>query len=118
MIYGLQYDEKYRDSDSNHSEDSNSENNWRNDYPDESEEESCKSQDAHSIADEDMMCAVNKLTLYGESDLSSDNYEDQEYDVEEATYGRAFARFKAKAEGGHDSSGHIHSDEYDGSCTP
>ncbi|XP_035914851.1 probable RNA polymerase II nuclear localization protein SLC7A6OS [Anopheles stephensi] len=47
------------------SEDSNAEDNWRNDYPDEDEGE--------SIGDEDMVRAVEDLDLDGERELSSDD---------------------------------------------
>lgn len=121
LIYGLQYDEKYRDSDSNDSEDSNSESNWRNEYPNESDCESVEKGES-SVTEEDMMHAVNKMSLYGESDLSSDNYEDYGYGAEEeASYGTSYARFKAKVKDSsqdHESSGNFCSDDYDESCTP
>lgn len=64
------------------------------------------------------MNAVNKMSLYGESDLSSDNYEDCGYGAEEeASYGTSYARFKAKVkDSSHDQESD--SDDYDESCTP
>ncbi|XP_062548857.1 probable RNA polymerase II nuclear localization protein SLC7A6OS [Armigeres subalbatus] len=53
------------------SEDSNDENNWRNDYPDEDEDEF---NDCQSIEDYDMRRAVEDLNL--EPDLSSDDDDD------------------------------------------
>lgn len=46
-------------------DDSNDENNWRNDYPDEEEFD--------SIDDYDMVNAVNDLDLDGDRELSTDD---------------------------------------------
>lgn len=99
LVYG-----SYRqdDTESYDSEDSNAENNWRNDYP---EEES----DMESVTEDDMVAAVNRLAINEESDLSSDEGEekyiydedDQQDDVSEEDvrkYGRLYAKFRAKAQ--------------------
>lgn len=69
-----------------------------------------------------MVYAVNKMSLCGESDLSSDNYEDYGYDAEEeAPYGNSYGTFKTKKKDSshdHESSGNFYSDDYDESCTP
>ncbi|KAK2584232.1 hypothetical protein KPH14_006647 [Odynerus spinipes] len=83
----------YRDHSDNEfeSEDSNSESNWRNEYPDSEHSES-------SIDEDDMRRAVMKITLDDEdSDLSSEDdfvYAVDEKDVEQ--YGYKYARYKAK----------------------
>lgn len=102
LVYGSHRDNGL--SDSYDSEDSNAENNWRNDYPDES--------DMESINDEDMIQAVKRMNVDEESDLSSDdgeeeyayntNYDDTSLDdtVDEndvKQYGKMYARFKARA---------------------
>ncbi|XP_058815969.1 probable RNA polymerase II nuclear localization protein SLC7A6OS isoform X2 [Topomyia yanbarensis] len=52
------------------SEDSNDENNWRNDYPDEDED---VFGDANSVDEDDMRRAVQDLDIDGENELSSDD---------------------------------------------
>uniref|UniRef100_A0A182QPY2 Probable RNA polymerase II nuclear localization protein SLC7A6OS n=1 Tax=Anopheles farauti TaxID=69004 RepID=A0A182QPY2_9DIPT len=110
------------DSSDADSEDSNAENNWRNDYPDEDE-----NQYAESVGEEDMVRAVEDLDLDGERELSSDEdyvrydsgedgfayprddgvmYTDEEDDTDSETegvnrddvrrYGTAYARYKAR----------------------
>lgn len=89
-----------RDS-SDESEDSNCENHWRNDYPDES--------DKDSVTSNDMVKAMNHLDL--SSYLSSDDGEEGfvysidsesagfEEDIDESDvrrYGEMYARFKAR----------------------
>ncbi|XP_053999233.1 probable RNA polymerase II nuclear localization protein SLC7A6OS [Hylaeus anthracinus] len=72
------------------SEDSNSESNWRNDYPDSDHSE-------RSIDDEDMKEAVRNLRLEDGSDLSSEDdfvYAVNEKDVE--SYGYKYAKYKAR----------------------
>uniref|UniRef100_A0A182TA64 Probable RNA polymerase II nuclear localization protein SLC7A6OS n=1 Tax=Anopheles maculatus TaxID=74869 RepID=A0A182TA64_9DIPT len=68
------------------SEDSNAENNWRNDYPDEGE----------SIGDEDMVRAVEDIDLDGERELSSDDdhvlYDNDNDDDDEGENGFAYPR--------------------------
>ncbi|KAI4465016.1 rna polymerase ii nuclear localization protein slc7a6os-related [Holotrichia oblita] len=73
--------------------DSNDENNWRNDYPDET--------DVESITEEDMMNAMHRMDLNEEHELSSDD-EDEKfvYSVNEddvTRFGKMYAKFKAKA---------------------
>lgn len=102
LVYGSHRDNGL--SDSYDSEDSNAENNWRNDYPDES--------DAGSINEEDMIKAVKRMNVDDESDLSSDcEEEDYVYSINDdeaclddeldesdvRKYGKMYARFKAKA---------------------
>lgn len=87
----------YRENDAHseggfESDDSNSESNWRNDYPDSDHSE-------NSICEEDMIGAVNRINLGDESDLSSDNEDDLLYslskdDVE--NFGYKYAKYKAK----------------------
>lgn len=57
------------DSMGEESEDSNDENNWRNDYPDEDED---VFGDCQSVGDDDMRRAVEELDLEGDRELSSD----------------------------------------------
>ncbi|KAG5873637.1 hypothetical protein JTB14_022371 [Gonioctena quinquepunctata] len=81
----------------NESEDSNAENNWRNDYPDES--------DGDSINENDMIQAMENIDLDDDL-LSSDNEEnDFVYSVDDDVnpdktdverYGKRYAMFKAK----------------------
>lgn len=88
--------------DSDGSEDSNAENNWRNDYPDEIEG------DADSITEQDMLNAMQRVTI--EDELSSDEGEEGfvysidseaagfEEDIDDSDvqrYGERYARFKA-----------------------
>uniref|UniRef100_A0A182IYP4 Probable RNA polymerase II nuclear localization protein SLC7A6OS n=1 Tax=Anopheles atroparvus TaxID=41427 RepID=A0A182IYP4_ANOAO len=67
------------DSSDADSEDSNAENNWRNEYPEEEDQ-----QDDKSIGEEDILRAVEELDLDGERELSSDDdyvrYDDGEED--------------------------------------
>ncbi|CAK9799134.1 Probable RNA polymerase II nuclear localization protein SLC7A6OS [Anthophora quadrimaculata] len=72
------------------SEDSNSESNWRNDYPDSSHSEG-------SIDEDDMREAVMNMRLEEGSDLSEED--DFIYAVDESdvnAYGYKYARYKAK----------------------
>ncbi|XP_043252571.1 probable RNA polymerase II nuclear localization protein SLC7A6OS [Colletes gigas] len=72
------------------SEDSNSESNWRNDYPDSDNSEK-------SIDDDDMRQAVMNMGIEEDSDLSSEDdfvYAVSEKDVE--AYGYKYAKYKAK----------------------
>lgn len=55
------------------SEDSNDENNWRNDYPDEDED---VFGDCQSVGEDDMRRAVQELDLEGDRELSSDGEDD------------------------------------------
>lgn len=102
LVYGSLRDNGL--SDSYDSEDSNAENNWRNDYPDES--------DPESINEEDMIQAVKRMNVDDESDLSSDEEEegyvysvnddeagldDEVDDTDVRKYGKMYARFKARA---------------------
>lgn len=105
LVYGSHRDNGINHSDSYDSEDSNAENDWRNDYPDES--------DMESVTEDDMIRAVQRVTLDGESDLSSDkDDEDLLYNNEDSDdacledlvdeedvrkYGRVYARFRARA---------------------
>lgn len=92
-------DETYESDDS---EDSNAENNWRNDYPDED--------DMQSITEEDIIQAMKNVDL-DEDLLSSDDGEEGfiysvdseaagfEEDIDETDvhrYGERYAKFKAK----------------------
>ncbi|VEN45934.1 unnamed protein product [Callosobruchus maculatus] len=100
LMYGSARDNGYNEADSDDSEDSNAENNWRNDYPDES--------DMESINEDDMVEAVNKIDLGNE--LSSDEGEEdfvysienedmyrEEIDEEDVNrHGERYARFKAE----------------------
>ncbi|XP_011299143.1 probable RNA polymerase II nuclear localization protein SLC7A6OS [Fopius arisanus] len=87
--------DNYRDpankSDADESEDSNSESNWRNEYPDSEHSDD-------SINEDDMRAAVERLKVDGdESDLSSDNdfvYAVDEDDVN--NYGYKYAKYKAR----------------------
>jgi len=86
-LYAGRYnDNGYEDTDSDHSEDSNSESKCRNDYPDEDED------DDESIAEKDMRRAVNNLDI--DDDLSD---EDNLYsDDDENRYGQAYAKYKKR----------------------
>ncbi|KOC62719.1 putative RNA polymerase II nuclear localization protein SLC7A6OS [Habropoda laboriosa] len=73
------------------SEDSNSESNWRNDYPDDSNHSEA------SIEEDDMREAVRKMNLEDGSDLSEEDdfvYAVDKADVE--AYGYKYARYKAR----------------------
>ena len=90
--------DQYREKglmDSDHegeSEDSNSESNWKNDYPDSDHSE-------NSIVEDDMRDAVEKIKIDGEgSDLSSED-EDFAYGVDKSDldyFGYDYAKYKAK----------------------
>ncbi|KAG7207564.1 hypothetical protein KM043_009188 [Ampulex compressa] len=72
------------------SEDSNSESNWRNDYPD-------SDHSKRSTDEEDMCCVVMKMKLSDESDSSSADdfvYAVDEKDVEQ--YGYKYAKYKVR----------------------
>ncbi|XP_018334863.2 probable RNA polymerase II nuclear localization protein SLC7A6OS, partial [Agrilus planipennis] len=71
LIYGSYRDNGINERDTDESEDSNDENNWRNDYPDES--------DMESVTEDDMLNAVNKISLDHENSLSSDDDDDDIY---------------------------------------
>ncbi|XP_040168619.1 probable RNA polymerase II nuclear localization protein SLC7A6OS [Anopheles arabiensis] len=113
------------DSSDADSEDSNAENDWRNDYPDEDEDGLA---DGASVGEDDMVRAVEDLDLDGERELSSDEdyvrydeneedgfayprhdgvlYTDEEDDSDSEAeginredvrrYGTAYARYKAR----------------------
>ncbi|XP_043510498.1 probable RNA polymerase II nuclear localization protein SLC7A6OS [Frieseomelitta varia] len=71
------------------SEDSNSESNWRNDYPDSDSE--------GSIDEDDIRAAIMNMRLEDESDLSEEDdfiYAVDESDVD--AYGYKYARYKAR----------------------
>ena len=104
-----QYREKgVMDSDNEYeTEDSNSESNVKNDYPDSEHSE-------NSILEEDMRDAVGRVKIHGEdSDLSTEDEEfayglDQQ-DVD--CFGSDYAKYKAKLKkewGNHDSSSSSH----------
>ncbi|KAK0162963.1 hypothetical protein PV327_006687 [Microctonus hyperodae] len=88
--------DNYRDNDftadQNESEDSNSESNWRNDYPD-------SDHSNYSFDDDLMREAVQRIKIDGdESDLSSED-SDFVYAVDESdviNYGFKYAKYKAK----------------------
>ncbi|XP_015521461.1 probable RNA polymerase II nuclear localization protein SLC7A6OS [Neodiprion pinetum] len=73
------------------SEDSNSESNWRNDYPDSDHSE-------NSICEDDMRSAVKRISLRGDSDVSSVDedfvYALPEDDVDH--FGFEYAKYKAR----------------------
>lgn len=74
------------------SEDSNSESNWRNDYPDSDESEG-------SIDEEDMRQAVMNMVLNEESDLSEeDDFVEALNEADVEAYGYRYAKYKAEAE--------------------
>lgn len=104
LIFGSMKDNGLNEQESDEdSEDSNAENNWKNDYPDED--------DLASINEDDMIEAVNNLKI-DEDLLSSDSgeedlvysREEQEFQDDEAEhdredelrYGKLYAKFKAK----------------------
>ncbi|XP_046745425.1 probable RNA polymerase II nuclear localization protein SLC7A6OS [Diprion similis] len=73
------------------SEDSNSESNWRNDYPDSDHSE-------NSICEEDMRSAVKRISLRDDSEVSSDD-EDLVYALAEDDvdrFGFEYAKYKAR----------------------
>lgn len=67
LVYGSHRDNGAADSDDDESEDSNAENNWRNEYPDEDEY-----RDDNSITEDDMISAMQHVHL-DKDDLSSDD---------------------------------------------
>lgn len=82
--------------DSYDSEDSNAENYWTNDYPDEEES------DRDSVTEADMIRAMKSMNTNEESGLSSDEdvdkylYDEDGVNEEDVKrYGLAYARFKA-----------------------
>ncbi|XP_072397806.1 uncharacterized protein fs(2)ltoPP43 [Diabrotica undecimpunctata] len=97
LLIGSARDNGLDESDSDESEDSNAECNWRNEYPDED--------DMESINEDDMVEAMKNVDL---DDLSSDNEDniysvgsDDEYhdavdDADVNMYGKRYAAFKAK----------------------
>lgn len=90
LVFDTYRDDRYPE-DEHESDDSNSESNWRNDYPD-SENYSEK-----SIDEDDMREAVMNMRLDEESDLSEEDdfiYAVDENDVN--TYGYKYARYKAR----------------------
>ncbi|XP_063529972.1 probable RNA polymerase II nuclear localization protein SLC7A6OS [Cydia strobilella] len=95
LIFGTYRDNGEQSSDdADDDDDSNDENNWRNDYPDEENEDS-------SIDEEDMVRAVERCGI--ESDLSSDAGEDRIYDgppdinnEDVLRYGAAYAAYKTR----------------------
>lgn len=102
LVYGSYRDNGIDYDETEQSDDSNDENNWRNDYPDESDSDS-------DLNEEDLVRAVRRFKL--EYELSSDD-EDEAYvydddsdgtgyeamisKKEEKKYGKLYARFKAK----------------------
>ncbi|KAJ8948891.1 hypothetical protein NQ318_005512 [Aromia moschata] len=103
LITGSTRDNGLNEPDSDDgSEDSNAENNWRNDYPDES--------DMESVNEDDMVEAIKNIDI-GEDLLSSDEGEEGfvysidsegagfEEDIDESDvfrYGERYAKFRAK----------------------
>ncbi|KAK9708163.1 Transcription factor Iwr1 [Popillia japonica] len=71
LVYGNECEESIDTDDS----DSNDENNWRNDYPDET--------DVESITEEDMMNVMLRMDLNEEHELSSEEDEKFVYSVDE-----------------------------------
>ncbi|XP_018569675.1 probable RNA polymerase II nuclear localization protein SLC7A6OS [Anoplophora glabripennis] len=120
LMLGSTRDNGLNDADSDDgSEDSNAENNWRNDYPDES--------DLESINEDDMVEAMQNVAI-DEDLLSSDEGEEGfvysidseaagfEEDVDESDvfrYGERYAKFKAKHKNYIESSG-VENDLYYG----
>lgn len=96
----VHYDDSLENEECTDDSDSNEENNWRNDYPDES--------DVESITEEDMVRAMNTMGLDEGNAFSSDDEdlvyntnEDAEYYADLDTsdvdrYGKMYAKFKAK----------------------
>ncbi|EAT45368.1 AAEL003332-PA [Aedes aegypti] len=68
------------DSMGEESEDSNDENNWRNDYPDEDED---VFGDCQSVDEDDMRRAVEEIDLEGDRDLSPSDDEEDDYGARE-----------------------------------
>ncbi|XP_017878535.1 probable RNA polymerase II nuclear localization protein SLC7A6OS isoform X2 [Ceratina calcarata] len=88
LVFDNYRDESYRVE--CESEDSNSESNWRNDYPDSDHSE-------RSINEDDMREAIMNMKINQESDLSDDD--DFVYAIDEAdvnAYGYSYARYKAR----------------------
>lgn len=88
LVYDNYRDESYQVE--CESEDSNSESNWRNDYPDSDHSE-------RSINEDDMREAIMNLKINEESDLSDDD--DFVYAIDEAdvkAYGYSYAKYKAR----------------------
>ncbi|KAK5646275.1 hypothetical protein RI129_004739 [Pyrocoelia pectoralis] len=76
LVYGSYRNNGYNYAESDDSEDSNAENHWRNDYPDESDVTS----DDESVTEDDMMKNMKKVDLCDDEDLSSDDYSVEEDD--------------------------------------
>lgn len=89
LVHDSYRDHGYPESECD-SDDSNSESNWRNDYPDSSYSEG-------SIDEDDIREAVMNMRLEEESDLSEED--DFVYAVDEAVvenFGYKYARYKAR----------------------
>ncbi|XP_071876252.1 female sterile (2) ltoPP43 [Bombus fervidus] len=89
LVYDSYRDHGYPEAECE-SEDSNSESNWRNDYPDSSYSEG-------SIDEDDIREAVTNMRLEDESDLSEED--DFIYALDEAiveNYGYKYAKYKAR----------------------
>ncbi|XP_012281280.1 probable RNA polymerase II nuclear localization protein SLC7A6OS [Orussus abietinus] len=91
------------------SEDSNSESNWRNDYPD-------SDHSGDSVNDDDMRRAVENMKLEEESDLSSEEFVDAVDEADVETFGYKYAKYKArvKIEFGEDSDNESDHSDYSG----
>lgn len=97
LVYGSYRDNGLNESDdTNDSEDSNAENYYTNDYPDEES-------GAESVTDEYMIKAVKRMNTGEGSDLSSDEddekytYDEDNIDEEDVMrYGKQYAKFKAR----------------------
>ncbi|KAK4879652.1 hypothetical protein RN001_007798 [Aquatica leii] len=76
LVYGSARDNGYHYSESDNSEDSNAENHWKNDYPDESDVEDFEDPYEDDSIDEDATDAMKKVSLRRNEDLSSDDFED------------------------------------------
>lgn len=88
----LVFEDRYRDDENGHegeSEDSNSESNWKNDYPDSDHSDA-------SVKENDIQNAMKNLNV--EDDLSSDS-DDLVYGLDEEDvdkYGFKYAHYKAR----------------------
>lgn len=93
LVYDTCRDNGYPEAECE-SEDSNSESNWRNDYPDSNHSD-------RSIGDDDMREAVMNMKLGDEAELSDDVVDEDDfvYAVDEAdvdAYGYKYAKYKAR----------------------
>lgn len=114
-MFGTYRDNGRNDSDGSYdSDDSNAENYYKNEYPDEES-------DIESVTDEDMIKAVTRMNT-NESDLSSDEgeeqypYDEDNVDAEDVLrYGKLYAKFKAtwKERLEEDSNNHLHYEDSD-----